>query len=43
MRCTWRPRSSRSLPQATMTPETTGGRQGFIHVYEMNGTAAEAS
>ncbi|MCB2110908.1 MAG: peptidase T [Defluviimonas sp.] len=31
-----------TLPQATMTPETTEGRQGFIHVYEMTGTAAEA-
>jgi tripeptide aminopeptidase len=31
-----------TLPQATMTPETTDGREGFIHVYEMRGTAAEA-
>ena len=31
-----------TLPQATMTPETTEGREGFIHVYEMRGTAAEA-
>jgi tripeptide aminopeptidase len=31
-----------TLPQATLTPETTDGRQGFIHLYEMNGTAAEA-
>jgi tripeptide aminopeptidase len=31
-----------TLPQSTMTPETTDGRQGFVHVYEMNGTAAEA-
>lgn len=30
------------LPQATMTPETTEGRGGFWHVYEMSGTAAEA-
>ncbi len=30
------------LPQATMTPETTEGRDGFWHVYEMTGTAAEA-
>jgi len=30
------------LPQATMTPETTEGRDGFWHVYEMSGTAAEA-
>jgi tripeptide aminopeptidase len=31
-----------TLPQATMTPETTEGREGFIHIYEMRGTAAEA-
>ena len=31
-----------TLPQATMTPETTGGRDGFLHVYEMSGSAAEA-
>jgi tripeptide aminopeptidase len=31
-----------TLPQLTMTPETTEGRQGFIHLYEMRGTAAEA-
>jgi tripeptide aminopeptidase len=30
------------LPQTTLTPETTEGRQGFIHVYELTGTAAEA-
>lgn len=30
------------LPQHTRTPETTRGRQGFIHVYQMHGTAAEA-
>lgn len=30
-----------TLPQATMTPETTDGRQGFIHLYEMAGSAAE--
>lgn len=30
------------LPQATRTPETTEGRQGFIHVYELRGTAAAA-
>jgi tripeptide aminopeptidase len=29
------------LPQATLTPETTAGRQGFIHVVAMNGNAAE--
>jgi tripeptide aminopeptidase len=31
-----------TLPQATRTPETTDGRQGFIHLYEMKGTAGEA-
>jgi tripeptide aminopeptidase len=31
-----------TLPQATLTPETTEGREGFIHVYQMTGTAAEA-
>jgi tripeptide aminopeptidase len=31
-----------TLPQVTRTPETTDGRQGFIHIYQMNGTAAEA-
>lgn len=30
-----------TLPQATMTPETTDGRDGFIMVYEMNGRADE--
>ncbi len=31
-----------TLPQATLTPETTEGREGFVHVNEMTGTAAEA-
>ncbi|MCC6628579.1 MAG: peptidase T [Chloroflexi bacterium] len=31
-----------TLPQVTRTPETTDGRQGFIHVYQMSGTAAVA-
>ena len=31
-----------TLPQATLTPETTDGRQGFIHICQMNGSAAEA-
>jgi len=31
-----------TLPHVTLTPETTSGRQGFIHLYQMNGTAAEA-
>jgi tripeptide aminopeptidase len=30
-----------TLPQATLTPETTSDRQGFIHVVGMKGTAAE--
>jgi len=30
------------LPQHTRTPETTDGRAGFIHLYKVNGTAAEA-
>ena len=31
------------LPKTTMTPETTDGRDGFIMVYDMSGTAAEAT
>ncbi|MCL4187120.1 MAG: peptidase T [Rhodobacteraceae bacterium] len=31
-----------TLPQATMTPEVTEGREGFLHLYAMSGTAAEA-
>lgn len=31
-----------TLPQVTRTPETTAGREGFIHLYEMSGNAAEA-
>jgi len=31
-----------TLPQATLTPEVTGGRDGFVHVYHMAGTAAVA-
>ena len=31
-----------TLPQAVRTPETTDGRDGFIHVYKMSGGAAEA-
>lgn len=30
-----------TLPHVTLTPETTEGREGFIHVYAINGTAAE--
>jgi len=29
-----------TLPHVTLTPETTAGREGFIHVYQMTGTAA---
>ncbi|MCB0168717.1 MAG: peptidase T [Anaerolineae bacterium] len=31
-----------TLPHVTLTPEATDGRQGFIHVYQMSGSAAEA-
>ncbi|HTM36610.1 MAG TPA: peptidase T [Terriglobales bacterium] len=31
-----------TLPQVRLTPETTAGRDGFIHIYEMSGTAAAA-
>ncbi|MCB2135572.1 MAG: peptidase T, partial [Rhodobacteraceae bacterium] len=31
-----------TLPQVTLTPETTEGREGFIHVHTMKGGAAEA-
>jgi tripeptide aminopeptidase len=31
-----------ALPQATLTPETTEGRQGFIHIVSMSGTEASA-
>lgn len=31
-----------TLPHVTLTPETTDDRQGFIHIYSMNGGAAEA-
>ena len=30
-----------TLPQVTLTPETTAGRQGFMHVVAMSGSAAE--
>jgi len=29
-----------ALPQATLTPETTDGRQGFVHCYKLVGDAA---
>ena len=31
-----------TLPQVTRTPETTEDREGFIHLYALSGTAAEA-
>jgi tripeptide aminopeptidase len=31
-----------TLPQATRTPDTTSGRQGFIHLYAMSGTSGAA-
>ena len=31
-----------TLPQVRLTPETTAGRQGFIHIYQMSGTSASA-
>jgi len=31
-----------TLPQVTLTPETTDGRQGFVHVYQMSGSPAAA-
>ncbi len=30
------------LPSATLTPESTAGREGFIHVYELAGTPSQA-
>jgi len=32
-----------TLPHVTRTPETTDGRQGFIHIYHMTGTSASAT
>jgi tripeptide aminopeptidase len=31
-----------TLPHATLTPETTAGREGFIHVYQTGGNASAA-
>lgn len=31
-----------ALPAQTLTPETTADREGFIHPYELSGTAAKA-
>jgi tripeptide aminopeptidase len=32
-----------ALPADTLTPETTDGREGFVHPYEIHGTAGEAT
>ncbi len=32
-----------TLPQVTRTPETTDGRQGFIHIYHLAGGSASAT
>lgn len=32
-----------TLPQATMVPELAEGREGFLHLYDMQGGAAEAT
>jgi tripeptide aminopeptidase len=32
-----------TLPHNTRTPETTDGREGFLHLYKLDGTAAEAT
>lgn len=32
-----------TLPHNNRTPETTDGREGFIHLYKMEGTAAECT
>jgi tripeptide aminopeptidase len=32
-----------ALPHVTRTPETTSGREGFIHIYNMSGGAAQAT
>ena len=34
-------RLAQTLPHAKLTPETTDGRQGFLHLYKQEGTAAE--
>ena len=31
------------LPQYTRTPETTDGKRGFLHAYQIHGTSAEAT
>jgi tripeptide aminopeptidase len=32
-----------ALPHGTLTPETTSGREGFIHPYELGGTPGHAT
>jgi tripeptide aminopeptidase len=32
-----------TLPHVTRTPETTTGREGFVHVYQMTGSSSEAT
>lgn len=32
-----------TLPHVTRTPETTDGREGFIHIYNLRGNSAEAT
>lgn len=32
-----------ALPQHTRTPETTQGREGFVHVYQVEGSASKAT
>jgi tripeptide aminopeptidase len=39
---TWASKFVTLLPEATRTPETTQERQGFIHLYQLSGNAAEA-
>jgi tripeptide aminopeptidase len=36
-------RIAAALPSDTLTPETTAGRDGFIHPFELTGTAGQAS
>lgn len=39
---TWAAKFVSFLPESTRTPETTQGKDGFIHLYSMEGSAAEA-
>jgi tripeptide aminopeptidase len=32
-----------TLPHATLTPEVTSGREGFLHIYQMSGGSAAAT